>query len=272
VSKLFRRLMIEKLVAAHATGQLAFYGAHAALVDATAFAAYLAPLKRTRWLVFAKRPFAGPKAVLAYLARYTHRVAILNRRLIAADAKAVAFKVKDYRIEGPGRYKTMTLDPHEFIRRYLIHVLPTGFSPHPPLRSASGWREGRQPRARPQAARRCSTSARAQVCRVRCGYARYAVPVLRLAHAHHRGVQGRSTPAPPADRDASRHQDRYVVSPRSGEFWRVPRVLLLMLAVASLFLPGIAELELVSRCSCWGARERARIHGCGLLARRHGQK
>ncbi len=112
LSKLFRRLMIEKLVAAHAAGQLNFYGAHASLVDATAFAAHLAPLKRTRWFVYAKRPFAGPKAVLAYLARYTHRVAISNRRLIAADAKAVTF---------------MALDPHEFIRRFLIHVLPSGF-------------------------------------------------------------------------------------------------------------------------------------------------
>jgi Putative transposase/Transposase zinc-binding domain len=127
LSKLFRRLMIERLVAAHAAGKLAFYGVHASLVDATAFAAYLAPLERTRWFVYAKRPFAGPKAVLAYLSRYTHRVAISNRRLIAADATAVTFKVKDYRIEGPGRYKTMTLDPHEFIRRFLIHVLPTGF-------------------------------------------------------------------------------------------------------------------------------------------------
>jgi len=127
LSKLFRRLMIEKLVAAHAAGQLTFYGAHAALANAKAFAAYLAPLKRTRWFVYAKRPFAGPKAVLAYLSRYTHRVAISNRRLIAADAKAVTFKVKDYRIDGPGRYKTMTLDAHEFIRRFLIHVLPKGF-------------------------------------------------------------------------------------------------------------------------------------------------
>jgi hypothetical protein len=127
LSKLFRRLMIEKLVAAHAAGRLTFYGAHAALVDTKAFAAYLAPLKRTRWFVYAKRPFAGPKAVLAYLSRYTHRVAISNRRLIAADASAVTFKIKDYRIDGPGRYKTMTLDAHEFIRRFLIHVLPKGF-------------------------------------------------------------------------------------------------------------------------------------------------
>ena len=133
LSKLFRRLMIEKLVAAHAAGQLTFHGAHAALVNTQAFAAYLAPLKRTRWYVYAKRPpellskGAGPKAVLAYLSRYTHRVAISNRRLIAADAKTVTFKVKDYRINGPARYKTMTLDAHEFIRRFLIHVLPTGF-------------------------------------------------------------------------------------------------------------------------------------------------
>src|ERR1700746_2226880 len=119
--------MIEKLLAAHAAGQLMFYGAHAALVDAKAFAAYLAPLKRTRWFVYSKRPFAGPKAVLAYLSRYTHRVATSNRRLIAADAKTVTFKVKDYRIEGPRRYKTMTLDAHEFIRRFLIHVLPSCF-------------------------------------------------------------------------------------------------------------------------------------------------
>jgi len=127
LSKLFGRLMIEKLLAAHAAGQLTFYGTHAALSDAKAFAAYLAPLKRRRWFVYAKRPFAGPKAVLAYLSRYTHRVAISNRRLIAADAKAVTFKVKDYRIAGPGRYKTMTLHTHEFIRRFLIHVLPSGF-------------------------------------------------------------------------------------------------------------------------------------------------
>ena len=127
LSKLFRRLMIEKLMAAHAAGRLTFHGAHAALVNTKAFAAYLAPLKRTRWYVYAKRPLAGPKAVLAYLSRYTHRVAISNRRLIAADAKTVTFKVKDYRIDGRGRYRTMTLAAHEFIRRFLIHVLPTGF-------------------------------------------------------------------------------------------------------------------------------------------------
>ena len=126
LSKLFRRLMLEKLAAAHAAGRLKFFGTHAGLVDATAFARVLAPLKKIRWFVYAKRPFAGPKAVLAYLSRYTHRVAISNSRLIKADRGRVTFKVKDYRIEGPGRYKTMTLDTAEFIRRLLLHVLPKG--------------------------------------------------------------------------------------------------------------------------------------------------
>jgi len=127
LSKLFRRLMLEKLAAAHKTGQLQFFGAHAHLLDPKAFAAFLAPLRKKCWFVYAKRPFAGPKAVLAYLSRYTHRVAISNRRLIALDTRRVTFKVKDYRIEGPGRYTTMTLDVDEFIRRFLIHVLPKGF-------------------------------------------------------------------------------------------------------------------------------------------------
>lgn len=127
LSRLFRRLMLERLIAAHREGLLTFFGAHAGLADITAFAAFLAPLKRTRWFVYAKRPFAGPRQVLAYLSRYTHRVAISNRRLISADERSVTFKVKDYRIEGAGRYKTMTLDIAEFIRRFLLHVLPKGF-------------------------------------------------------------------------------------------------------------------------------------------------
>jgi hypothetical protein len=127
LSKLFRRLMLERLAAAHKAGKFAFFGALAHLADTNAFAAFLAPLKRMRWFVYAKRPFAGPKAVLAYLSRYTHRVAISNSRLIAADGTSVTFKVKDYRVEGPGRYTTMTLATGEFIRRFLIHVLPKGF-------------------------------------------------------------------------------------------------------------------------------------------------
>jgi hypothetical protein len=127
LSKLFRRLMLEKLAAAHKADKLAFFGAHAHLADTKAFAAFLAPLKRMRWFVYAKRPFAGPEAVLAYLSRYTHRVAISNSRLIAADGTSVTFRVKDYRVEGPSRYTTMTLDAGEFIRRFLLHVLPKGF-------------------------------------------------------------------------------------------------------------------------------------------------
>jgi Putative transposase len=127
LSKLFRRLMLEKLAAAHEAGQLRFFGADAHLADAKAFAAVLAPLRKKRWFVYAKRPFAGPKAVLAYLSRYTHRVAISNRRLITPNERRVTFKVKDYWIEGPSRYTTMTLDVGEFIRRFLIHVLPKGF-------------------------------------------------------------------------------------------------------------------------------------------------
>src|SRR5215831_18307195 len=127
LSKLFRRLMLTKLMAAHRAGRLQFFATHAHLADAKAFAAFLAPLRSKRWFVYTKRPFAGPRAVLAYLSRYTHRVAISNRRLIMLDKRRVTFKVKDYRIEGPGRYTTMTLDAGEFIRRFLIHVLPKGF-------------------------------------------------------------------------------------------------------------------------------------------------
>src|SRR5450432_1351761 len=127
LSRLFRRLVLEMLFAAHDAGRLQFFGDRAHLADEAAFKAYLAPLHRTKWFVYSKRPFAGPEQVLAYLSRYTHRVAISNSRLIAADATGVTFSYKDYRIEGPGRYKTMTLKPDEFIRRFLMHVLPNGF-------------------------------------------------------------------------------------------------------------------------------------------------
>jgi hypothetical protein len=127
LSRLFRRLLLDKLAAAHAAGELQFFGNHAQLADATAFAAYLAPLRQSEWVVYSKRPFGGPEEVLRYLARYTHRVAISNRRLVAGDDKGVTFKWKDYRIEGPERYKLMTLPTDEFIRRFLMHVLPAGF-------------------------------------------------------------------------------------------------------------------------------------------------
>ena len=126
LSKLFRRLMLEKLMAAHNAGKLGFFGAHVHLADTKAFKRFLRPVWRIKWHVDLRPPFAGPKAVLAYLSRYTHRVAISNRRLIKADASGVTFRVKDYRRNGPARYTTMTLGPHEFIRRFLIHTLPKG--------------------------------------------------------------------------------------------------------------------------------------------------
>ncbi len=127
LSRLFRRLFLEKLIAAHKAGHLKFFGDHAALADPQAFAAYLAPLRRAEWVVYAKRPFGGPQAVLAYLSRYTHRVAIANSRLIAFDRTGVTFRWKDYRADGRDRQKVMTLATAEFIRRFLIHVLPQGF-------------------------------------------------------------------------------------------------------------------------------------------------
>jgi len=127
LSRLFRRLFLEQLAAAHETGRLRFFGDHGPLTARHAFAAYLAPLRKVEWVVYAKRPFAGPEAVLAYLSRYTHRVAIANSRLIAFDDNGVTFRWKDYRAKGRERMKVMTLASGEFIRRFLIHVLPTGF-------------------------------------------------------------------------------------------------------------------------------------------------
>jgi hypothetical protein len=114
-------------VATHAAGLLQFFGQHAPLANAQAFATFLAPLRKTEWVVYSKRPFGGPEAVLAYLSRYTHRVAVSNSRLIAFDQQGVTFRWKDYRVEGRDRYKLMTLAADEFIRRFLIHVLPGGF-------------------------------------------------------------------------------------------------------------------------------------------------
>jgi len=126
LSALFRRLFLEMLLAAHRAGRLQFFGDHAALANKTAFERRLKPLRNSKWVVYCKRPFAGPRQVLRYLSRYTHRVAISNRRLISADQNGVTFRYKDYRLDGTARYKTMTLATGEFIRRFLIHVLPKG--------------------------------------------------------------------------------------------------------------------------------------------------
>ena len=127
LSRLFRRLFLEGLMALHRAGGLAFFGDLAGLSEPQAFAAYLAPLRKTEWVVYAKPPFGGPEAVLTYLSRYTHRVAISNSRLISADARTVSFRWRDYRVKSGDRQKTMHLATDEFIRRFLIHVLPSGF-------------------------------------------------------------------------------------------------------------------------------------------------
>tara|TARA_R110002095_G_scaffold9807_2_gene15032 strand:- start:418 stop:1605 length:1188 start_codon:yes stop_codon:yes gene_type:complete len=127
LSRLFRRLFLSQLEAAHQAGELQFFGRHQALNEAAAFATWLQPCRQQEWVVYAKRPFAGPQAVLTYLSRYTHRVAIANSRLLTFDEHGVTFKWKDYRQQGRTRHKTLTLASDEFIRRFLLHVLPLGF-------------------------------------------------------------------------------------------------------------------------------------------------
>lgn len=126
LSRLYRRLILDGRVKLHKAGKLHFFGDLAGRVDRDTFDAYLKPLRRIDWVVYAKEPFAGPKAVLAYLSRYTHRIAISNTRLIRFDERDVIFRVKDYRLKGAGRSTTMTLATPEFIRRFLIHILPKG--------------------------------------------------------------------------------------------------------------------------------------------------
>jgi hypothetical protein len=127
LSRLFRRLFLTRLADAHAAGRLAFFGELDGLRSRAVFAAYLAPLRKKKWFVYGKPPFTGPEAVLAYLARYTHRVAISNSRLVGLDDRGVTFGFKDYRRNRRERFRTMTLAPGEFIRRFLLHVLPKGF-------------------------------------------------------------------------------------------------------------------------------------------------
>jgi hypothetical protein len=127
LSRLFRRLFLDGLLALRRAGKLVFFGDLEGLADAETFTAWLAPFRKTEWVVYAKPPFGGPEAVLAYLSRYTHRVAISNTRLVSADAQTVAFRWKDYRIKSGDRQKVMRLATPEFIRRFLIHVLPDGF-------------------------------------------------------------------------------------------------------------------------------------------------
>ncbi len=177
LSRLFRRLFQEKLIAAHQAGRLSFFGANIHLADAQSFAALLAPLRKAEWVVYSKRPFGGPEAVLAYLSRYTHRVAIANTRLIAFDEQGRAA-----------------------IR------LP----PHPPLRPVRQKLLRRQHRTRARAARRCKASGRAHRSRRRSNQA--DLSMLRRSHDHHRGLRARCHATAAADRFNDRHQGRHLMT------------------------------------------------------------
>jgi len=194
LSRLFRRLFLEKLIAAHKAGRLKFFGGHVALADTQAFAAYLAPLRRAEWVVYAKRPFGGPQAVLAYLSRYTHRVAIANSRLIACDRAGVTFRWKDYRAEARDRQKVMTLATGEFIRRFLIHARRQHRPGAPSARRARGTAQGRGYQLRPD-----QRTARAPVS------------ALRRPHGHHREIPARLLAAISSSRIYRRDQDRYIM-------------------------------------------------------------
>ena len=162
--------------------------------------------------------------MLAYLSRYTHRVAISNRRLIAADHTGVTFRWKNYRIEGPGRYQTMTLSTHEFIRRFLMHVMPEaraarGLPPHPALRTAGQWQPRRQHRAGARAARRAGPLRTAGYLRGPSGrrtlHVDATMPLLRRAHAHHRDLRARQRAKAPTHARAGRDQNRHLMMPSS---------------------------------------------------------
>ena len=196
LSRLFRRRFLEELQNAHRDGQLKFFGEHVDLSDADAFADWLMPLRQCEWVVYAKRPFAGPEQVLAYLSRYTHRVAISNSRLVALDDRGVTFRWKDYREHGRTRYKTMTLRTEEFMRRFLLHVLPSGFHRirHYGL-LANANRKTHIATARellhqpaPAACRRSRPITTATGCRP----AHLRVPTLRRADDRHRDLRARS--------------------------------------------------------------------------------
>ena len=188
LGKLFRRLFLTGLSALHATGRLRFFGDRTGLNDPQAFERALALMKAKKWVVYAKPPFGSPEAVLAYLSRYTHRVAISNRRLISLDEAGVTFRYKDYRRDGDARHRTMTLSADEFIRRFLIHVLPQGLPPHPPLRPARHGQPQGQHRPRPGPARRLRAR-RDEEARLAHG-ATYGVPLLRRANARDRELRG----------------------------------------------------------------------------------
>lgn len=192
LSRLFRRLFLDGLLALHRAGELAFFGDSVGLSDPQAFAAYLAPLRKKEWVVYAKPPFAGPEAVLVYRSRYTHRVAISNSRLISADADTVAFQWKNYRIKNGDKQNVMRLSTSEFIRRFLIHVLPRGVPSHQALRLLGQRQPKGQYRKGSHIARRGNRQTRRPaILRDPCAHTTRTMPRLRWADAHHRDFQTR---------------------------------------------------------------------------------
>ena len=197
LARLFRGKLLAMLTQAHVEGRLKFFNTHAQLADKRAFKRFLAPLRRIKWVVYCKDPFAGPQQVLRYLSRYTHRVAISNRRLVAADDGGVAFRWKDYRIDGPGRWKTMTLEVDEFIRRFLMHVLPKGFHR---IRHYGLFANGNRAESIAKARELLAVKARRGRSALRTAA---SLPLLRRAHAHHRDLRTRLRAQVPAERDAA---------------------------------------------------------------------
>lgn len=216
LSQLFRRLLLQKLRAAHNAGQLQFFGQHAHLAEPKAFAAYLTPLRKIEWYLYLK-PFGGPEAVLAYLSCYTHRVAIANTRLIVFNETGVTFRYKDYRADGRARHKTMTLATDEFIRRFFIHVLPHGFHRirHYGL-FANGNRAANIARARdlprraisPQTTRDLQGHSRSRPA----AHAATSMSLLRRPHDHHRDVRTRLRADPLPHTGSGTDQDRHLMT------------------------------------------------------------
>src|SRR5712675_2159420 len=209
LSTLFRRLFLEMLVATHHAGRLQFFGDLARLADEAAFKAYLAPLRKINCVVYAKEPFAGPRQVLRYLSRYTHRIAISNRRLLSADENGVTFKYKDYRIEGPARYKTMTLATDEFIRRFLIHVLTKGFHR---IRDYGLLANGNRSENIAHARELLAVPSRPKEPETPEA-AIDEPPVLRRSHDRHRDLRARLRAQAPPHTGTGADQDRHIMRP-----------------------------------------------------------
>ena len=212
-----RRMQALDAVTAHAThktGQLQFFGRHAHLAKPKTFAAYLAPLRKIEWYLYSTPPFGGPEAVLAYLSRYTHRVAISNRRLVAFDEQDVTFKYKDYRADGRARYKRMTLATDEFIRRFLIHVLPHGSTasattdclPMATVRPMSRAPANYSPYPSPTTTRDTRDHNERRAAR-----AAASMSLLRWPHDHHRDLRARLPTKAPAHTCSASDQDRHIM-------------------------------------------------------------